>query len=432
MGVRAQRYNWPYPLAPLDDNNRPDLRVVDAGSASIESMPSPEHPRNFSTDLPVTGAWQPGDPVGHRQFVEISPTRAFVLENGESLHGVVMAYETWGELNEDASNAVLVCHALTGDSHVAGPSGDGHPTEGWWGELVGRGSAIDTNEHFVVCINVLGGCQGSTGPASIDPATGARRASSFPTVTIRDIVRAQAKVADHLGVYTWKSVLGGSMGGMQVLEWAIMFPDRVRSIAPVATTLAATALQIAWSAVGRSTLVLDPKWRGGDYYDAPIGDGPHAGLSVARSIAQIHYRSDMSFGERFGRSLVVPDSLFGLWDRFQMESYLNYHGEKLVRRFDANSYLVLNRAMDTHDLARGRGSLADAVRRIKVPVVTASISSDVLYLPDQQAEIHDVVSIVGGDSSYTVIENSHGHDGFLLAAEEIGPLLHDLLSRDIP
>ncbi len=177
-------------------------------------------------------------------------------------------------------------------------------------------------------------------------------------------------------------------------------------------------------------MVLDPKWRGGDYYDSDVGDGPHAGLSVARSIAQIHYRSDLSFGARFGRSLVVPDALFGLWDRFQMESYLNYHGEKLVRRFDANSYLVLNRAMDTHDVARGRGSLADAARRIKVPVVTASISSDVLYLPDQQAEIHEVVSIVGGDSSYTLIENSHGHDGFLLAADQIGPLLHELLSRD--
>ncbi len=232
------------PIVDSGDANRPDLRVV-GEDASTQSMFSDQHPRNFSADLPVTGAWRPGDPVGRRQFVEISPNRAFVLENGESLRGVVMAYETWGELNEDASNAVLICHALTGDSHVAGPSGDGHPTEGWWNELVGPSKAIDTDQHYVVCINVLGGCQGSTGPASIDPETESPYASTFPTVTIRDIVRAQAKVADHLGVYRWKSVLGGSMGGMQVLEWAIMFPDRVRSIAPVATTLAATALQIA-------------------------------------------------------------------------------------------------------------------------------------------------------------------------------------------
>ncbi len=432
------------PLVDSIEANSPDLRAVGAGSGDaimVGGRPdqprttamSPRHPsRRLPDDLPVTGAWQPDDPVGRRRFVTITDDRPFVLENGASLPEVVMAYETWGELDEDASNAVLVCHALTGDSHVHGPSGPGHPTPGWWDELVGPGKAIDADSHFVVCVNVLGGCQGSTGPASIDPRTGRPYGSSFPTVTIRDIVRTQARVADRLGVRRWKSVVGGSMGGMQVLEWAIMFPDRVRSIAPIATTVAASALQIAWSSVGRSALVLDPNWRGGDYYDAEPGDGPHAGLALARAIAQIHYRSDISLQQRFGRALVEPGAMFGLWDRFQMESYLDHHGQKLVRRFDANSYLVLNRAMDTHDIARGRGSLEAAVSRIQVPVVTASITTDILYPPHQQLEICDLVKAAGGDPVHITIDNPHGHDGFLLAPDEVGPLLAELLARDLP
>lgn len=422
-------------MQPLVDSaitKRPVLTAVvgpPADDAAATTVPSMPHPKNYSADLPVTGAWQPGDPVGKRKFVTITDDRPFVLENGSSLSEVVLAYETWGELNEDASNAVLVCHALTGDAHAHGASGPGHPTDGWWNDLVGPGNAIDADTHFIVCVNTLGGCQGSTGPASVDPATGRPYGSSFPTVTIRDIVRTQAKVADHLGVRRWKAVIGGSMGGMQVLEWGVMFPDRVRAIAPIATSLAASAMQIAWSSVGRSALALDPNWRGGDYYDAKPGEGPHAGLAVARAIAQIHYRSDESLTDRFGRALVAPDQQFGLWDRFQAESYIDYHGEKLVRRFDANSYLILNRAMDTHDLGRGRGSLAAAVRRIQVPVLTASVSSDILYPPHQQREIHDLVTATGGRCRYEVIENPHGHDGFLLAYEDLGPLLRDLLDE---
>lgn len=389
------------------------------------------HPKSFSAGLPVTGAWQPGDPVGRRQFADITVKRPFVLENGSVLTEAVVAYETWGELNEDASNAILVCHALTGDSHAHGPSGNGHATSGWWEDLVGHGKAIDADTHFIVCANVLGGCQGTTGPASINPATGKPYGSAFPTVSIRDVVRSQALLADHLGIRAWRSVIGGSMGGMAVLEWAVMFPERVRSIAPIATAVSASAMQIAWSSVGRSALVLDPKWRGGDYYDAEPGDGPHAGLAVARQIAQIHYRSDASLTQRFGRALVAPDELFGLWDRFQMESYLDYHGEKLVRRFDANSYLILNRAMDTHDLARGRGSFEAAVSRIKVPSVTASIDTDILYPPHQQQQIHDLLTGAGADSRYEVISNPHGHDGFLLAFDEIGELITELLAKDL-
>ena len=407
----------------------PRLDIIEGGQSPSEGSVNavPAHPRDYSTDLPVSGAWFPGDPVGHRRFLTITDGYPFALEPGGSLAEVVQAYETWGTLNSDSSNAVLVCHALTGDSHVTGESNAAHPTKGWWDEVIGPGKAVDTNEYFVACINVLGGCQGSTGPASLDPHLGRPYGSRFPDITIRDIVRAQAKVADHLGVRQWHAVIGGSMGGMQVLEWAAMFPERVLRIAPIATALEASSQQIAWSAVGRSALALDPRWRGGDYYDAEPGDGPYAGLAIARAIAQIHYRSDESFQERFGRALVKKDSLFGLWDRFQVESYLDYHGEKLVRRFDANSYLVLNRAMDTHDLARGRISMEEAVKRISATVATASISTDSLYPPHQQSEIQRLILGAGGECAYVEIDDSNGHDGFLLAAEGVGDVLHALL-----
>ena len=217
------------------------------------------------------------------------------------------------------------------------------------------------------------------------------------------------------------------MGGMQVLEWAAMFPDRVPRAAPVATSLAASAQQIAWSAVGRAAIALDPRWRDGNYYEADPGDGPHTGLAIARAIAQIHYRSDESFQSRFGRDLVDKDSLFGLWDRFEVESYLDYHGEKLIQRFDATSYLVLNRAMDTHDLARGRGSRSDAAARIKAKVATASIATDILYPPHQQSEIQKVIESTGGICSYHEIDDPNGHDGFLLATKDIGAIISHLL-----
>jgi homoserine O-acetyltransferase len=274
----------------------------------------------------------------------------------------------------------------------------------------------------------LGGCQGSTGPSSVDPETGTPYGSRFPTVTTRDIVRCQAAVADHLGVDSWMAVVGGSMGGMQVLEWGVMFPERVRAIAPIATTLAASAQQVAWSAVGRTALALDPRFRGGDYYDAKPGDGPFAGLAIARSVAQITYRSAEVFDDRFARELVDPRSVFGHWDRFQVESYLDYHGEKLVRRFDANTYLTLNRTMDLHDLSRDRGSMESAIRRLAdLPAMTLSISSDVLYPTAQQAAIRDAIRAAGGRCDHHVIQSPDGHDGFLLAARQVGSLLAGFL-----
>ena len=339
-----------------------------------------------------------------------------------------MAFETWGELSPAADNAILICHALTGDSHAHGEAVDAHATPGWWNGVIGPGCGIDTDRYFVVCVNSLGGCQGSTGPSSVDPETGAPYGSTFPTVTTRDIVRCQAAVADHLGVDSWLAVVGGSMGGMQVLEWGVMFPDRVRVIAPITTTLAATAQQVAWSAVGRTALVLDPRFRGGDYYDAKPGDGPFAGLAIARSVAQITYRSAEVFDGRFARDLVDPRSVFGHWDRFQVESYLDYHGEKLVRRFDANTYLILNRTMDLHDLARDRGSMESAIRRLAhLPALTLSISSDVLYPTAQQAAIRDAIRAAGGRCDHHVIQSPDGHDGFLLAARQVGSHLAGFL-----
>ena len=388
----------------------------------------PVHPRAYAADLPVTGAWRPGDPVGDRRFAPVGGGRPFVLEGGGVLSDVSMAFETWGELSPAADNAILICHALTGDSHAHGEAGDAHATPGWWNGVIGPGCGIDTDRYFVVCVNSLGGCQGSTGPSSVNPETGAPYGSTFPTVTTRDIVRCQAAVADHLGVDSWLAVVGGSMGGMQVLEWGVMFPDRVRVIAPITTTLAASAQQVAWSAVGRTALALDPRFRGGDYYDAKPGDGPFAGLAIARSVAQITYRSAEVFDGRFARDLVDPRSVFGHWDRFQVESYLDYHGEKLVRRFDANTYLILNRTMDLHDLARDRGSMESAIRRLAhLPALTLSISSDVLYPTAQQAAIRDAIRAAGGRCDHHVIQSPDGHDGFLLAARQVGSHLAGFL-----
>ncbi len=377
----------------------------------------------FPAGLPVTGAWQPGDPAGDRRFLTIADGRPFALEWGGRLAEVRLAYETWGELDAQASNAVLVCHALTGDSHAAGDRGGAHPTGGWWSEMIGPGRAIDTDRYFVVCSNVLGGCQGTTGPADLDPEAGCRYGPRFPVVTIRDMVRTQAALADHLGVGSWLSVIGGSMGGMQVLEWVAMYPTRVRSIVPLATCAAASALQIAWSAVERLAIATDGAWCGGDYYDKP--EGPWLGLAVARQIAQVTYRSGQSFERRFGRQMFDPAAAFDQWGRFQMESYLDHHGQKLVRRFDANSYVVLNRSMDLHDIGRGRGGIAAALGRIGVPTLTASIRSDVLYPPHQQQELLDGIRAGGGDCRLVMLDSDEGHDGFLLEHE----LMHDPVSR---
>jgi homoserine O-acetyltransferase len=374
-------------------------------------------------DYPATGAWQPGMPSGSRKFVHFPSDRGFALDGGSYLRDVTLAYETWGTLNADRSNAVLLCHAWTGDSHVAGPAEEGHPTPGWWEGIVGPGLAIDTNEWFVVCSNVLGGCQGSTGPASPHPDDGKPYGSRFPVITVRDMVRAQLRLTDMLGIPKWHAVVGGSMGGMQVLEWAVTFPHRVNAIIPVATCVYATAQQIAWGAIGRRAIKLDPKWRGGEYYDAAPGDGPWQGLAIARMVSQVTFRSDNVFTERFGRELMDSDvdhNGLGLWDRFVVESYLDHHGDRLIRRFDTNSYLIIGKAMDLHDVGRGRVSLERAMSRVTMPALTIGISSDILYPTYQQKQIHELLQKQGTRSSYVEVDSPHGHDAFLINLDQVG------------
>lgn len=381
---------------------------------------------------PATGAWLPGHPVGSRQFLQFPADRPLALDSGATLCDVSIAYETWGNLNADGSNAVLLCHAWTGDSHAAGDADEGHPTPGWWEGGVGPGLAIDTDRFFVVCSNVLGGCQGSTGPASPHPDDGRPYGSRFPVVTIRDMVRAQARLADHLGVRRWHAVVGGSMGGMQVLEWASIFPHRVASIVPIATCAQSTAQQIAWGAIGRRAIRLDPNYRGGDYYDAAPGEGPWQGLATARQIAQVTFRSDNAFTEKFGRELADKDRPLGhdLWQRFGVESYLDYHGDKLVRRFDANSYAVIGKAMDLHDLARGRSShLQNALGRIVAPALVMGVSSDILYPLYQQVQIHEALLTAGTPSEFVLIESPNGHDGFLIDLDQVGRPLKRFLEQ---
>lgn len=376
----------------------------------------------MSSELhPVTGAWCPGDPAGNRRFLALD--RKLALDGGGVLDAVEIAYETWGTLNDDASNAVLLCHAWTGDSHAAGRAGPGHPTPGWWESIVGTRAAIDTDRWFVVCSNVLGGCQGTTGPSSLDPQTGVAYGSKFPVVTIRDMVRAQARLADHLGIRRWHSVIGGSMGGMQVLEWAVTYPDRVRSIVPIASCLQASAQQIAWESIGRRAILHDPNFRGGDYYDAPAGQGPHRGLSTARMVAQVTFRSDNVFNQKFGRDVVGSDqhSNAPAEQQFEVERYLEYHGDKLTRRFDANSYLLIGRAMDLHDIARGRGGLDSAIKRITAPTLSIGIASDMLYPSYQQIQIRDALVTRGVRADYVEIDSPHGHDSFLIDLDQVAP-----------
>jgi homoserine O-acetyltransferase len=358
----------------------------------------------------VTGAWREGDPPGDRRFVAVGD---IALESGATLPDVVLSHETWGTF--DGSNAVLVLHALTGDSHVAGPAGPGHVTPGWWDALVGPGRAIDTDRWFVVAPNILGGCQGSTGPASLD-GDGLPWGGSFPALTVRDQVRAEVALADHLGIERWHGVVGGSAGGMRALEWAIEHPARVDRLFLLATSAAASAEQIALSRTQVAAIENDPAWFGGDYYDGP--QGPLAGLDLARRIAHIAYRSEGELAERFGRTRQDD----GLW---AVDSYLRHHGAKLVRRFDANSYVVLTSAMDTHDVGCDRGGVEAALGRITARTVVAGIDSDRLYPLHQQQLLADLIP---GAGPLDVVTSLFGHDGFLIEADQVGRLARTLLA----
>ncbi|WP_424935364.1 MULTISPECIES: homoserine O-acetyltransferase MetX [Bacteria] len=372
---------------------------------------------------PATGAWRDGDPAGERRFAALG---AFRTEGGHELPGIRLAYESWGELNAARDNAVLVLHALTGDSHVAGPAGAGHPTSGWWGDVVGPGGAIDTDRWFVVAPNILGGCQGSTGPSSIAP-DGYEWAARFPYLTIRDQVAAQALLADALGVERWGAVVGGSMGGMHALEWAVGHTERVERLAILSSPPVTTADQLALNFVQLETVRMDPRYAGGEYYDAPAGEGPHRGLALARRMALLNYRSPVELNQRFQRSWQSDVSPLGHGGRFAVESYLDFHGNKFTRRFDANSYLTLVEAMNSHDIGRGRGGVEDALRRVTATTLVLGIDTDRLFPVDGQHRIaRGIPRTLDGDHA-VVIASDFGHDGFLIETDEVSMHLRRLL-----
>ncbi len=372
---------------------------------------------------PATGAWRDGDPSGDRQF---APLSNFKLESGRVLASARIAFETYGELNHEHSNAVLVLHALTGDSHAAGPASKQHPTEGWWTDLIGPGLAIDTDKYFVVVPNILGGCQGSTGPSSLD-TNGREFGAMFPYLTIRDQVNAQREFAHTIGIKKWSAIIGGSMGGMHVLEWAIMHPAEVQKIAVIAAPAISSADQIALNSVQIEAIKTDPNFNDGNYYDAKAGFGPHRGLALARRMALINYRSPGELNDRFLRSWQSGVSPLGGGGRFAVESYLDFHGNKFTRRFDANSYITLVEAMNSHDVGRGRGGVAEALSTIKIPSLVVGITTDRLFPIQDQQLIADHIGgpLVGG--GLRVIESAYGHDGFLIERDVVGPMIAELL-----
>jgi len=352
------------------------------------------------------------------QAVVFGPERALPLDSGRSLAPWTIAYKTYGTLNAERSNAVLICHALTGDQFVA----SSHPVTGkpgWWEIMVGPGKPIDTNRLFVICSNVIGGCMGSSGPAETDPATGEAYGLSFPLITIRDMVRAQAMLIDHLGISKLLSVIGGSMGGMQALQWAVSYPERVASAMPIACGARHSAQNIAFHEVGRQAIMADPDWYGGSYYSR--GTQPSKGLAVARMAAHITYLSEPALQRKFGRTLQNKGGISFLFaPDFQVESYLHHQGTSFVDRFDANSYLYITRAMDYFDLAADHGGiLAEAFRSVKTRFCIISFSSDWLFPTAENKRVAHAINAAAGNVSFVDIKSDRGHDAFLLDEPEM-------------
>lgn len=356
-------------------------------------------------------------PSAARQYVDIG---ALATEGGEQLDSVTMAFESWGTLNAQRDNAVLVLHALTGDSHVVGPAGPDQPTAGWWDGLIGPGAPVDTHRFFAVAANVLGGCRGTTGPSS-PAADGRPYGSRFPGITVRDQVAAEAALADRLGIARFAAVVGGSMGGMRAVEWAVSHPARVARSIAIATCAFFSGDQIAWSVPQLAAIKADGNFRGGDYYDGPA---PVAGMAVAREIAHTTYRSALELDTRFGRlAQDAEDPLRG--GRYAVQSYLEHHGEKLGRRFDPNSYLALTEAMNSHDIGRARGGVEAALQRISADLTVAVVDSDRLFPPAQGA----LLARAPTARPLITMHSDYGHDGFLIEADAIAGVVREALAR---
>ncbi|CAB5240176.1 unannotated protein [freshwater metagenome] len=360
--------------------------------------------KDFIVNPDITGAWIDGDDPGDREFIAIG---SLLLESGETLEEITIAYQTWGTLNASRDNAILVNHAMTGWSDVPG----------WWPSMVGPGLPFDSDKYFIICPNVIGGCQGSTGPSSVAP-DGTRYGSRFPSLTIRDMVEAEIAFSDAMGIKKYLLAVGPSLGGMRALEWAVQYPDRVGAICTIGSSAVATGDQIGTASIQIRAIRSDPYFFGGDYYDKDRG--PIEGMGIARRIAHLTYRTEAEMDVRFGRQLQGDDT-----GRFAVESYLDYQAEKLAKRFDANTYIILTEAMNSHDIGRDRGGVAKALESIEIPVVVVSIDTDRLFPPRLQAEIADLAPHA---QPAIVISSPFGHDGFLVEVEAVGEVIRRALS----
>ena len=367
------------------------------------------------------GAWRSGDHPGQRQFATFFSQAPLQLESGEHFGPITLAYESWGSLNSARDNAILLLHGFSGDSHAAGVISPGHPTAGWWDDLIGPGRPIDTDEYFLVCPNAFGSCHGSTGPASLDP-TGHPYGSRFPSITIRDMVATEKALADQLGIEHWHAIIGGSMGGMRALEWAITWPSATDRLLLMATGPYATAELISLHSTQIRAIELDPHFAGGDFYGVPDRK-PLQGLSLARSIAEISYGSERQFNQAFQRLPEAGDDPI-VGGRYAVEAYLQQHSEVIASRLDANSYITLTRAMSHHDIGRNRGGCQQALKRIQARTRVVSVASDRLFPPRLQQEI--AAGIQSG-VTYTSIDSLHGHDGFLCEYRQLAPIVKQTL-----
>jgi homoserine O-acetyltransferase/O-succinyltransferase len=382
------------------------------------------------------------------QFLDL--TKPLKLDCGRTLHPIRIAYETYGTLSPARDNVILVCHALSGDAHAAGfaksapaeSTRDGFAAEdrdgtagrglGWWDGMIGPGKAFDTTRFFVVSTNLLGGCRGTTGPSSTNPATGRPYGSDFPVITVADMVRAERAFLDAIGITRLAAVAGGSLGGMQAFEWAVLYPDQVDSIVAIASTHALQPQGVAWNAIARSAITSDPDWQGGHYYGT--GRAPNAGMGVARMVGHITYLSGTSLSEKFGRRLQFADDIrYRLTDpEFEVESYLRHQADMFVRRFDANTYLYTSRALTYFDLARqyGRGRLIEALRNVSARTLLIAFSSDWLYPPSGSEELAAALRALGKEVELHVIEAPYGHDCFLLEEARQTPMIERFLARE--
>ena len=396
--------------------------MTSGGTSALNTRAGTVSARAPQRSAAARGRWQPGQPAAWRQFADVG---GIDTELGAALPAVQVAYETYGTPVRDSAgavtNAVLVLHALTGDAHVNGPTAPGQSTPGWWDGLIGAGRALDPGRWFVIASNILGGCQGTTGPSSLAP-DGVAWGSRFPRITVRDQVAVEARLATQLGIERYAAVIGGSMGGMRALEWAIGHSQRVGAALVLATGAAATADQIGTQSAQILAIRNDPNWHGGDYF-APLNPGPSAGLGLARRIAHLTYRSERELDERFGHAPQPGEDPLGD-GRFAVQSYLDHHAGKLDDRFDAGSYAVLTDAMNTHDVGRGRGGVPAALASISSPVVVGGINSDRLYPLRQQAELAAGIPNCAG---LDVVDSRFGHDGFLIEIDAVSALIERTL-----